>query len=179
MLNAELADTLGNLLNRCTSTAVNPAQVFPPLCLEAFTNKCGTEGKSLVERVRHLAETVSDHYIEYNFYKGLDEIMSCLRTTNAFIQNQKPWTLTKDATDAPHLNTVLHIAMESLRVCGLLLQPITPNLSHQLLTKLGVPDRDRNVDSLTCFHSISEGYSVYDNIPLPSKSLIIYAKVKM
>lgn len=179
MLNAELADTLGNLLNRCTSAAVNPAQVFPPLCLEAFTNKCGTEGKSLVERVSHLAETVPDHYSEYNFYKGLDEIMSCLRATNAFVQNQKPWTLTKDTGDAPLLNTIVHIAMESLRVCGLLLQPVTPNLSDQLLMKLGVPDSDRNVNSLSCFHSISDGFSVYDNIPLPSKSLIIYAKVKI
>ena len=43
ILNAELADTLGNLLNRCSSTTVNPDQIFPKFCQHSFDIYCKSD----------------------------------------------------------------------------------------------------------------------------------------
>ena len=59
---------------------------------------------------------------------------------NALVQTHQPWTLAKsgDAASDQHLRVVLHVAMETLRVCGILLQPMVPQLADRLLTRLGV-----------------------------------------
>ncbi len=52
-LNAELADTLGNLLNRCTSKAINPAQIWPSTeCFREDT--LSTNGKNLLQSLEEL-----------------------------------------------------------------------------------------------------------------------------
>ncbi|GFN86910.1 methionine--tRNA ligase, mitochondrial [Plakobranchus ocellatus] len=50
--------------------------------------------------------------------------------------------LEKHAVQA-HLDTVLHIAMETLRVSGIILQPVVPDLADRLLTRLGIPKTER------------------------------------
>ena len=62
---------------------------------------------------------VSEHYNQFNYYKGVDSIMLQLRNTNGFIESMRPWEL-KDNKDM--LDLVLHITMENLRVCSILLQ---------------------------------------------------------
>ena len=55
ILNAELADTLGNLLNRCSSTTVNPDQIFPKFCQHSFDTYCKSdEALKLMEFVSAL-----------------------------------------------------------------------------------------------------------------------------
>lgn len=55
ILNSELADTLGNLLSRCTGTALNPDQVFPEIELTAFQDVASEDvTKKLIEAVNTL-----------------------------------------------------------------------------------------------------------------------------
>ncbi|XP_023349424.1 methionine--tRNA ligase, mitochondrial isoform X2 [Eurytemora carolleeae] len=107
-LNHELADTLGNLLNRSCSNGVNPSQIIPDW------NPC---------------------------FQGIVLIMDVLRLTNLFVQEEKPWELKK--MNPERLNFVLALSLESLRVCGILLQPIVPSLAHTLLSKLMEPTDTR------------------------------------
>jgi methionyl-tRNA synthetase len=68
---------------------------------------------------------------------------------NATVQAHQPWTLVKSQDDSSqqHLRVVLHVALETLRVCGILFQPMMPELTERLLTRLGVPlDRRRMED---------------------------------
>lgn len=54
-LNAELADTLGNLLNRCTSKAINPGQIWPSTgCFREDTLTLSTNGKNLLQSLEEL-----------------------------------------------------------------------------------------------------------------------------
>lgn len=68
---------------------------------------------------------VTTHYDNYEFYKGVDCIMAQLRQTNGFMESVRPWEL---RNDIEVLNVVLHIIMENLRVCSILLQVIAVNI---------------------------------------------------
>lgn len=82
------------------------------------------------------------------FYKAIDSIMSYLRWANGVVQHHEVWNLAKSSseTDIHHLKSVLHVALETLRVSGILLQPVIPNLSEHMLNRLGIPANKRTFD---------------------------------
>ncbi|XP_076339565.1 methionyl-tRNA synthetase, mitochondrial isoform X2 [Tachypleus tridentatus] len=178
ILNSELADTLGNLLSRCSATSVNKEQVFPVFDYQAWDQCVATEGKEIVDSVCRLPETVKDHFLEGNFHHGVDVIMNCARQANLFIQNQKPWELTKSDADKSRLNTVLYVAMETLRVCGILLQPVVPYLADKILKKLEVNIQERNWHDLACFSSITGTKSNFEGRPLQKEKMILFTRIK-
>ena len=99
----------------------------------------------------HFAESVDGHYRNFEAHKALDEVMSCLRQANAFVQRQEPWNLVRNADDKPWLETVLCVALETLRVCGILLQPAIPNTAEKLLDRLGIKENERTWTHAECF----------------------------
>ena len=92
--------------------------------------------------------TVGEHYEELHFYRGINSVMSYFRWANTLVQNHEPWNLIKSNTedDTAHRKTVLNMALETLRVGAVLLQPIVPNLSQMLLDRLGIPEEKRTID---------------------------------
>ncbi|XP_064615166.1 methionine--tRNA ligase, mitochondrial-like [Liolophura sinensis] len=143
VINSDLVNTLGNLLQRCTSLSVNPDQVIPPLHGESFSNHFTQEEIDRYDRLLTLQERVDVHYSDFNIDKGLDIVMSELRWANGLIQHHKPWELVKSTDQKQYLEALLHIAMETLVVCGIVLQPIIPDMADKLLTRLGVPMKNR------------------------------------
>lgn len=138
-LNTELANTLGNLLNRCTSSSVNIGQMFP--CRPEKTSlhtTLGDPGIHLQEQLDGLYEQVDKQYENGNIYKGIDAIFAVLRDTNLLVQENTPWTLAKGSleNDLVKLEHVLYLALECLRRSAILLLPVTPNLSQLILNKL-------------------------------------------
>lgn len=87
------------------------------------------------------------HFINFNLDKGLDIVMAELRWANGLIQHHRPWELVKNTDQKLYLETLLHVAMETLVVCGMVLQPVIPDMADKLLTRLGVPTKNR-----TCTH---------------------------
>lgn len=65
LLNTELADTLGNLLNRCCGTTVNALQQFPPYDSEHYEQYCQTNAEVLLQSLDKLPGTVLETYISY------------------------------------------------------------------------------------------------------------------
>ncbi|XP_006974944.2 methionine--tRNA ligase, mitochondrial [Peromyscus maniculatus bairdii] len=156
LLDSELADALGGLLNRCTAYRINPSGTYPSFCAACFPSEPGLTGPSvraqaedyaLVSAVATLPKQVADYYDDFQIYKALEAVSSCVRQTNGFIQRHTPWKLTSPA-DALWLGTVLHVALECLRVFGTLLQPVTPNLADKLLSRLGVSATERSLREL-------------------------------
>lgn len=143
ILNAELADTLGNLLNRCCGKAINPNLSYPKLNV-ASIESLSTDPYfvDLDQKLEGLSDIVGNHYEDLNFYKGIDEIIATLQCCNRFFEYNKPWELAKH--DVPKLVCVLHVTMETLRLSALALQPIVPVLADQLLNKLNVNNRNWN-----------------------------------
>ena len=135
LLNLELADTLGNLLNRCSSKGVNKEQIvpkYPP----SFDHICSLH-QDLISQLQHLRSLVEDCYEQFHFYQGCVHIMTVLRLTNQFVQEHQPWTLKAEA-DQEKLKWILSTCFETLRISGILLQPVVPRLANKLLYKLGV-----------------------------------------
>ncbi|XP_041483391.1 methionine--tRNA ligase, mitochondrial-like [Lytechinus variegatus] len=187
LLNAELADTYGNLLSRVAAPTLNPQQVFPVLDSNLFpsmsaqssTSRTTDEDYLLVESVKRLPDIVAGHYDQFLFYRGLEEIMTCLRMANAFVQRHEPWNLTKNPIDRPWLDSIIHVTMETLRVCGILTQPIVPDLTDRLLTKMGVGTTERSWDHLKCFEALEgDGREGYGGRRLSSNSSVLFTRLK-
>ena len=53
-LNSELCNTLGNLLNRCTSKSINSSQIYPPLNNSIYDSMCNEEWSELMHNLREL-----------------------------------------------------------------------------------------------------------------------------
>ena len=141
LLNLELADTLGNLLNRCSSKGVNSEKIIPRYPADYHEeSRLHNELESLQEE---LSSRVGESYQTFNFYQGIVLVMDLLRLTNQFVQTVQPWTL-KQETDRDRLHWVLAASFESLRISGILLQPVVPGLASRLLDKLNIDSTERD-----------------------------------
>ncbi|XP_026322867.1 methionine--tRNA ligase, mitochondrial [Hyposmocoma kahamanoa] len=137
--NSELADTLGNLASRCCGAALNPRGEFPPLHTHELAALEQDVSAQLMDHVERLHEVCYGHYRNYQFYKVADAVIRTLHLANVFFECHKPWELRKKLDGQKELDVVLHITMETLRICGIVLQPIIPDLSNKLLNKLQIP----------------------------------------
>ena len=96
-----------------------------------------------------ISGVVDQHYRNHETYRAIDAIMAQLRQTNAFVQHHKPWELKNETgINKEWLRTIISVTMETLRVCGILLQPVIPNMADSLLTKLSVARLERNWNSV-------------------------------
>jgi len=118
-LNAELANNLGNFLNRSTSRSLNADQVFLKYSnfqcqLKTFSfffkvyhghdqfsfdQYCTSEGRDLLAVLEGLPTNVSLHFQNFDYYLGIDLIMETLRRANTYIQNEQPWILKEKSPD--------------------------------------------------------------------------------
>lgn len=161
ILNSELADTLGNLLSRGCAKTLNPKQIFPKLHKEHYEELIKIDvAKKLIDLVAELPEKCHQHYSSYNFYLVVDQVISVLHTCNNFFETLKPWELKKGSIDdLNRLETIISITLDTLRVCGIILQPIIPELSEKLLNKLNVGSENRSWVDLGTFLWVELGDS--------------------
>lgn len=172
ILNAELADTLGNLLNRCCGKAINPNLVYPKSDLVTIENLLiDSHFVELNGKLERLADIVGSHYEDLNFYRGIDEIIATLQCCNRFFEYNKPWELAKH--DDNKLSCVLHVTMETLRISALALQPIVPVLAGQLLTKLNIDNRNWN-QMTPCWN---KKYKIINPTNLKKEHIVLFKKL--
>uniref|UniRef100_UPI00398EDB4B methionine--tRNA ligase, mitochondrial n=1 Tax=Pristiophorus japonicus TaxID=55135 RepID=UPI00398EDB4B len=156
VLNAELADALGGLLNRCTGTNLNPDQIYSSFSNHCFperqhehymspSSRATTEDYKMIQLVEQLPLDVEHSFEKFQIYKALEAINFCVRLTNGFFQRHAPWKVDrKNAEDCCWLETVLHVTLECLRVYGILLQPVAPTIANKLLSRLAVGPHERD-----------------------------------
>lgn len=142
IINAELVNTLGNLLSRICAPAINKRQVVPHGDLEALNDF--EYSRKLIEKLKTLPSIYEEHFENYNFYLAIDEVIATLHMTNNLIQESQPWVLAKDANMATQLDAILALVFESLRINGILLQPIVPNIARKILDKINVSNDRRS-----------------------------------
>jgi methionyl-tRNA synthetase len=132
VLNAELANDLGNLLNRTLGMIKKYCQgEGPQLTGESLPldHPLKAIGSDLSDRVTHSYDTLS-------FSQGCEEILTLIRASNKFIDDQAPWSLFKQGQQA-QVEAVLYAVLESVRLSAYLLSPIIPNLSSSIYQQLG------------------------------------------
>lgn len=125
--NSELADKLGNLLNRSLGmlgkyfAGVVPAP-GPPEPEDAALSACG----------RDIVRTVTAAMDEVAFHKALGAIIELVTKGNEYVQSTQPWALAKDPGKRARLGTVLYNALEASRLAALLMAPFTPTAAQKL-----------------------------------------------
>ncbi|XP_076147737.1 methionine--tRNA ligase, mitochondrial [Alosa pseudoharengus] len=187
LLNSELADALGGLLNRCTAPTLNPVQVYPHFCSSAFpkgsaqepTSRAKPEDYKMVESVAELPNAVQEHFERLHIYKALEAISVCVRQTNGFVQRHAPWKLDcTDACDKRWHDSILHVSMECLRVYGTLLQPVVPGLAHKLLSRLGVRPEERSWEALRFLERYHGRTCSFEGRPLGPDTGVLFNRLE-
>jgi methionyl-tRNA synthetase len=126
--NTDLANNLGNLVNRVTAMGARyrQGQLTPT---------------SSPSRLQDLAATTLTEYGEametYALHQGVASVYRLLDATNEYLAERAPWTLAKDPANAAALDEVLFTAAESLRLSAVLLGPVMPGSSQAILARLG------------------------------------------
>ncbi len=119
--NDELANELGNLLNRTLSM------------IERYCNGKIPSGKMDSGLAAKLElEKIKKHMQEFELHLALGKIMAFAKSCNQFINEKKPWMLSGEK-----LENVLYSLAEALRVIGLLLQPFLPQTAEKILKQIG------------------------------------------
>ncbi|KAH0571562.1 Methionyl-tRNA synthetase [Spironucleus salmonicida] len=138
-LNADLANALGNLLNRCVVEKILPGQIVPECNIEDFA-----QFKILIDNVEGLYATVNDAMIHYKTKDALFAIFAQVYAVNNFLQMNEPWKLIK--TDIKKYNSVMFTAISLLRIIGILLLPFMPDKMEELLRQLGIPEDEWKIN---------------------------------
>ncbi|KAL4220584.1 Methionine--tRNA ligase [Mactra antiquata] len=175
-VNADIVNTLGNLIGRCTGMSVNPQQIYPRKNEDIYLSKITASDRETFENLDILVDTVCEHYEKMLFRPGIESIMSYLRWANGLVQQHEVWKLAKseNESDLLQLKCVIHIALETLRVSGILLQPVIPTLSNKLLNRLGIPANRRTLKCAKVSYLNSP-----DGYPLGPNEGVLLKKIKV
>ncbi|OIP36019.1 MAG: methionine--tRNA ligase [Deltaproteobacteria bacterium CG2_30_66_27] len=166
--NSELADKLGNLLNRSLGmlgkyfAGVVPAPGRSEPADEVLS-ACGRESVSAVAAAMD----------EVAFHKALAAIIELVTKGNEYVQAAQPWALAKDPEQRARLGTVLYNALEASRVAALLMAPFTPTAAQKLWEALvpgGGPVEAARIAQAGAWGGLAAGAT------LP-KSCIVFPKI--
>ncbi|MCI6627418.1 MAG: methionine--tRNA ligase [Tenericutes bacterium] len=130
-INADLANILGNLVNRTISMSYKyfDGIVLEPSCKEEIDS-------DLIKSISCLYKIVDEKMDELHISEAIDAIFDVLRKCNKYIDDTTPWILAKDETKKDRLATVLYNLLESIRICAILLSPFMPTSVDKILYQL-------------------------------------------
>ncbi|KRX73695.1 Methionine--tRNA ligase, mitochondrial [Trichinella sp. T6] len=144
VLNDELANSIGNLINRTTSSRVLRGDRFTDFDDSVINGPSIRQGPDLMTDLDNLPSIVGQQYDKMQFSNGINSIVTVVKKANAFVQHFSPWHLAKDKNANSLLDTVLHLAHQTLRTCGILLKPVVPNIADEMLNRLSVSSDESN-----------------------------------
>jgi methionyl-tRNA synthetase len=132
ILNADLANDLGNLLNRTLRMAHEYCGGYVPN-IDAGGIECDNilKSKGLI-----LGERVTQHYDALEFSQVCEAVLTLIKTGNKFIDEQAPWALYKQGKQVL-VERILYSVLESIRLAAYLMSPIVPDLSTRIYQQLG------------------------------------------
>ena len=151
--NADLANTIGNLVNRTIAMGHKyfAGVVQPRGAVE------GTD-EELIQMAQDTAKSVIAKMEELKVAEALEEIVSLARRSNKYIDETMPWALAKEAATSEEkkarLGAVLYNLLESIRYIGILLLPFLPETGHKILDQLDVKEELRTLDSIAVFGAL-------------------------
>ncbi len=133
LVNNDLANTIGNLLNRTLSMARKwfDGGVPPAGAGAASDHPLALKAAEVVRRVDGAMEAL-------DFKSAAEAVLELAGEANGFLNQRAPWKLMKQETNRQEVGADLYAVLETCRWVGLLLAPLLPELSGRMLNQLGL-----------------------------------------
>ena len=130
--NDELANGLGNLLNRTVNMI---GRYFDGAVPEA--GPVGPQERPVLDAAADLRESATPAMEKCRFHAYLDRIFALEAATNRYIDATAPFKLAKDPSQRQRLGTILNTCVEAVRIALLHLRPVMPETADRGLAQLG------------------------------------------
>jgi len=142
-ISSDLANDLGNLLNRMVSLA----EKHEVGAIEPFKH-WSSQSKVLKDESEQMIKEFQTYMGEYQFHMALARLWKFINQVNAYFHGQEPWKLAKENRD--NFLEVLSATSHSLCIIAILAWPVMPRKMEQMLLSLGITMTvdDNNVQAL-------------------------------
>ena len=150
-VNSDLANVLGNFVNRITKYTVSKFDGALPAG--------GTPGEDeawMAEELKTRLAALTDHYEKMEFRKAAAETRAIWAAGNEYLTRAAPWSKYKTDVDAAAVG--VRTGLNLIAIFGIIAQPIIPNVAKTILDTLGIPEENRNWPS-------AEDASLLDALP--------------
>ena len=163
-INSDLANNLGNLVNRTVSMA---NRYFNGL----VTNPGDTEevDGQLSAKALDTVKLVEERMRELRVADSIEDIMDLVSRCNKYIDETAPWVLAKDPEKSGRLATVLYNLLEGIRFAAVLLGAYLPETSAKILDQIGTQQRD--------YDSLAEFGKLEQNVKVTEKPEILFKRL--
>jgi len=158
-INSDLANTLGNLVNRTISMVY---KYFDGIVPEPKEQE--QIDQELIQMALSLPCRVDNAMNQLKVGEALEEIFELLRRSNKYIDETTPWILAKDESKKDRLGTVLYNLLEAIRFSAVLLEAFLPDTTKRIFEQLNY--ENLQFDSLKEFNGIKPNTSLNKPEPL-------------
>ena len=151
--NTDLANTLGNLVNRSIAMADKyfGGSLHRPAAAEGVDNDLIACAKQTYERYESLMD-------DYRNADAAAAVMELARRCNKYIDETAPWVLAKSEDSRERLNAVLYNLIECIRVLAVMLKPMIPATVDKMAVQLAMSE-----DAFTP-ESVKSGFGLFDEL---------------
>ncbi|MFZ3591015.1 methionine--tRNA ligase [Bacillus sp. DJP31] len=179
-INFDLANDLGNLLNR----TVAMIQKYFDGVVPVYTGTHNEYDEQLENLTKETKQKVEEAMEEMQFSVALSVIWGLVSRTNKYIDETQPWVIAKDDSQSVVLGSVMTHLVESLRNVSIMLQPFLTRTPKLVWEQLGIQDSEvTSWDTMDQYGIVPEGTKVVQGNPifprLDLKDEVEYIKQQM
>ncbi len=153
--NTDLANTLGNLVNR---TIAMTNKYFGGKV--SFKNSDDELNNDLITTAQNTVKSYYSLMEEYHNADACDAVMNLARRCNKYIDETAPWALAKDEANSERLSTVLYNLLECIRMLGVMLSPIIPQSADDIFAQLGTDNTELEFSAVREY-SVNEAVALF------------------
>ena len=167
IVNNDLSNTIGNLLNRSiTMSRKWFSNRTPEISTYSMSN-------NLIDIANQTVKSYKESFYNLNFKKAAEELINLATKANIYLNNNEPWKNIKDPEKKEEVGFIIYNVLETTRIIGYLINPITPDLSLRILHQLGIKEISREWTNNLCWGGLEYSVVLPEAKPVMDKLEII------